>query len=608
MTRGELPSDKRRLRPETLIWGLVVLLAAFIRFYRIGQAPLDVTEASVAWSAWEASQRGTAPSFVGPSPFLLVVTSGIFAISGCASGALARLWPAISGTLLVAVPLLLRSRLGRAGALGTGLLLAISPVAVTASRRLDGATGACLGVALAVAAALRYIDTGRRSWFAVAACSLGLALACGPAHAWQIAVAMSVALIGALGVPMLAERQGGTPAWHSGIAQALRSDAPGGALLVAASLVVFSTGLGWNPRGLSAAANAWVGWGGVVETAVVSIRPTVVVLVYEPLVLCLAVAGMLCAWRAGSAFLSALGYWALAAFAVGGVVPSAVPGAALLVSLPLAFVAGVAVDRIARWSSCQESGVWRPALYSLATVLLWGHTYLALARYAHLGTMQPLLLTALAICLQVVLGLAFATLLNGRQAFHAFSIGASAVLVLWTLASSIRAAHFLAGDPREFVDGRSSGNVAELVSTLMEMSLETYGVTDGLQVAVATSEAREALLWHLRDFHTTVRDVGDGRQLWDVMGADTGTDVVLTAADYAAAARPTDTGYVGHTFHLSQSWNPANAAPSSIWPPDFSASASWLLFREAPGVAPACPVSVWVRRPLVAPGLTPVEH
>ena len=85
-----------------------------------------------------------------PAPCSTRLNSILFALLNAGDG-LARLVPALAGAALVALPAFWRERIGRIGALGAALLLAISPVAIMTSRTASGeviVAGVLMGVAV----------------------------------------------------------------------------------------------------------------------------------------------------------------------------------------------------------------------------------------------------------------------------------------------------------------------------------------------------------------------------------------------------------------------------------------------------------------------------
>lgn len=158
-------------RRERLAWTALLVLTLASRLAWLGDRPPHHDEAVHAHFADELLTRGVYrydPTYHGP--LLFFVTAPVFAVLG-ESAATVRLYPALAGTLLVAVPLLLRRRIGAGTAWWCGALVAISPTFLYYSRfgRND------VPVALFTAAALAFFLRVRRggwkwiAWAGVAA-------------------------------------------------------------------------------------------------------------------------------------------------------------------------------------------------------------------------------------------------------------------------------------------------------------------------------------------------------------------------------------------------------------------------------------------------------
>lgn len=123
-----------RITNEDLLFILAFSLGIGVRLLNLGAASLSDFEARSALQALALSQ-GEAVA-LGPQPGYVMLTGLTFFIFGSAN-ALARLWPAIAGSLLVAVPYFLRRELGSKPALVVAFGLALDP-GLTALSRLAG--------------------------------------------------------------------------------------------------------------------------------------------------------------------------------------------------------------------------------------------------------------------------------------------------------------------------------------------------------------------------------------------------------------------------------------------------------------------------------------
>ncbi len=117
---------------ESGLYLAIILLALAVRLLRLGQNPLSDAEADLALRAL-ALARGETVSFGAQSGYV-VLTGGLFYLFQ-SSAFLARLLPALFGSLLVGMPFLLREQLGRKAGLLFALFLAVDPALVAASAR-----------------------------------------------------------------------------------------------------------------------------------------------------------------------------------------------------------------------------------------------------------------------------------------------------------------------------------------------------------------------------------------------------------------------------------------------------------------------------------------
>ncbi|NSW51923.1 MAG: hypothetical protein HPY85_05420 [Anaerolineae bacterium] len=125
---ANLPSSTKLSLQTWMI--LVVLVAGFLRFYQLGQSPLDNGEALIALDAINTGEiRGdTLPT---------LITSVLFWFMEDSNG-LARAASALAGTCLVLIPLGFRKYLDDIGVIILAAGLALEPSLVAMSRMADG--------------------------------------------------------------------------------------------------------------------------------------------------------------------------------------------------------------------------------------------------------------------------------------------------------------------------------------------------------------------------------------------------------------------------------------------------------------------------------------
>ncbi len=158
-------------RRERVAWGVLLALALALRLVALGARPPHHDEAIHCDFAYNLMTQGTYrydPTYHGP--LIYYVMGPLLMVLG-ATTAVGRLYPALAGAALVALPLLLRRRLGRGAAWWTGLLLALSPVLLYYSRFAREDVPVALYTALALALVLLVRTKGWRviPWIGVAA-------------------------------------------------------------------------------------------------------------------------------------------------------------------------------------------------------------------------------------------------------------------------------------------------------------------------------------------------------------------------------------------------------------------------------------------------------
>lgn len=158
-------------RRERLAWTALIAFALVLRLGALGARPPHHDEAIHCDFAYNLMTQGTYeydPTYHGP--LIYYVMAPLFAILGL-STAVGRLYPALAGVALVALPLALRRRLGSGAAWWSGLLLAISPLLLYYSRFAREDVPVIFFTALAFVLFLRVRRKGWRAipWIGVAA-------------------------------------------------------------------------------------------------------------------------------------------------------------------------------------------------------------------------------------------------------------------------------------------------------------------------------------------------------------------------------------------------------------------------------------------------------
>lgn len=580
----EAPANRWRTL-EILLWLALGIVSAWLRLTDLSAAPLTSQEAAQAVPAYEAARAvGSAANASVPSPsespLLFHLNVLLFALFDGGDG-LARLVPALAGVALTVAPLLLRRYLGAWGALGTGLLLALSPTALVASRTLDGAVPAALGVMLLVGSAARYLDSFGRSWVVWGGLGMALAVTAGPG-AWGFLLGLLLALAGGLWL------------WRAQLPWIWPMVRPalGRALAVAGlGVVAIGTAFGLHPAGLTDVAQQVILWAERFAPGTEPVAsPVLLLAAYEPLVVLAGLAGLGLAARRRHGMGLLWAFWTVVGALQLALMPGRQPVDLLWIVLPLAGLGGLAVDQLAQ--SLLTHGHWlNEGLYLPVSLVLWARCGLSLARYARTGDVTDLAIAVLVVLLQLFLtgALGFALAVPAPDespneatrrgmgvALRAGGLSLGVVLLMVTFATGWGVAHARPSDPRELLHSRP---IAEEVRVLVQVAEQASVLNSGTEAGLSVTflgETDPALAWALRRFERHA-----------VSGLEMAGQPPLVVAP---ADQPPAPGYFGEVFPLRREWTPTGGG---FW------TARWWLYREsaAPPVATDW-VALWLREDL----------
>lgn len=164
-------------RWELGIFGALLAIALGMRLWALDTRALSHDEILHAWFSWRLfSGEGYAHSPMMHGPFQFHGTALSLFIFGD-NLVTTRLLPALFGTALVSVPLLLRPYLGRIGTLFAAAFLAFSPILLYYSRYARNDIYMVVWAVALVGVMFRYLDTGHRRYLFLMALFLALALA-----------------------------------------------------------------------------------------------------------------------------------------------------------------------------------------------------------------------------------------------------------------------------------------------------------------------------------------------------------------------------------------------------------------------------------------------
>lgn len=528
--------EKPWLTVEVGLYLLFIALGMALRLWGLGQRPLSLEEADLAYRAWRFYQ-GLGGDPIG-SPLLFHATALSFLVFG-PSDYVARLIPALAGSALIALPYLLRSRLGRVGALSVSALLAFSPSYIFFSRTLGGEIIVVVGMVAVLFGLLRYGEdrSPRDLWLMAAGLALSLA---------ADSQVYTILIISLSFLPLLL--LSGQPAgigWRNDLS---------GLALFGAILVLVSTGGLMNPGGLQAAIDlfpAWLTqWSGQGPWS----YHLLLLFSYEPLILVLGLLGVGFVGHR-NLFSAFFVYWFGVSLVLYTLMGEKSPATLLLVTLPLIFLAGMLLEELV--ASIGGRMAWgREGLYLALSLPAVVYLFLQWAGYSYFVETGRIFLLFLAfLFLACVLFLSYSWLgrevaVRGGMLLLCLVLGALTWRAGWRVNYEMEMAEPLLGQA-------TSPDIHNLVETLE--SLSNQRERDRHSIGITLLGEDPALLWYLRGFQNT-----------DLISTITGpiaTPVVITLQEELPLPN-----YIGQRFRL---W--------SFWPSqdlDGGALLDWYLYRE----------------------------
>ncbi len=558
----EAPRGGITVSVEALAWVALLAGGAALRAVSLERPPFALAEATRALDAHLVAQGAAPDAWTGD--LTATLTSHLFRPFG-ESEALARLPSAAAGAVLIAMLLLARPLLGRAGALTAALLVALSPLYVFAARSaLPFSAGALLAV-LMVVALFAYLRQPRLwSTFLFA-----LALTLAPLTD-AVAVTAAIAVLAFLVLEVALFRDEAVAgAWRV----FRRSPAHWlvGLLVVAAAIELgfshFGTGTG------GAALPSLEQWADMFDYPRDGRAPeyfAALLLAYDwPLLLAGGTGFAVAASRlmrrgplAVGSFQRFLLLWTAAGALMLGLAAQREAGQVLLVLLPLALWAGLLAEELLAAPDWTVLRRWWPL--PLASLGAAAYAALLLTEWsAPGGDYGPVI--ALVLGGTAVLAAAAYPFL--RRDLAAALLPVAAAVVVAFLAHSSLAVAF--------------GGGAEFATDLRfeESRLRDFRETLDLLVAergggVVVDEALdETLAWPLRDSGLPFTDAFDGA---------------------SAVVAPTDVpplGFVplGDAWRLAEGWYPHDMDPLPLW--------RWLVYRTAYGRLDTVDVRIYVPAP-----------
>jgi len=529
--------ERSWLTVEVGLYLFFIALGTALRLWGLGQRPLSPEEADLAYRAWRFYQ-GLGGDPAG-SPLLFHATALSFLLFG-PSDYVARLIPALAGSALVGLPYLLRSRLGRVGALLVSALLAFSPSYIFFSRILGGEIIVAFGMVSFLFGLLRYGENRSLRDLYLAFAGLALSLVADSEVYTILIISLSF-------LPLLL--LSGQPAGRG-----WRDDLLSGLALLGAIVVLASTGGLLNPGGLQAAIDlfpAWLSrWSGQGPWSYYLL----LFLSYEPLILVL---GLLGAGFVGrrNLFSAFFVYWFGVSLILHTLMGEKSPAALLQITLPLIFLSGMLLEEVivslgGRISWGKEGLYLALSLPAVVYLFLQGGGY----PYFEGGERSFLLFLAL-FFLACVLFLSYSWLgrevaVRGGILLLCLVLGALTWRAGWRVNYGMEMAEPLLGEA-------TSPDIRNLVETLENLSNQRE--RDCHSIGITLVGENPALSWYLRGFPNT-----------DLISTVTGhitTPVVITPQEELPLPN-----YRGQRFRLRSFWSSQGLGGRAFL--------GWYLYRE----------------------------
>ncbi len=557
------------LTVERLAWLAIGFAAAALRLAGLGSRTFDPAEAQQAVAALGAAGLPA----VGTSPLLLSLQRVSFMLLQ-SNELLARIWPALAGVALVLLAYQLRGELGRVGALGAAALLAVSPLLVFWSRSATGESFTLLAAMLLIVA----LSRARRCdpWVIWGAVGLALLVLSSPGGYSLLVLIAPMAVLALMGRRSADESvRPDRSQWLTG-------------LLVFVGLVALgATAMFFNPVGFAAVADLPAAWlRGIVSASGYSpFWLAAQVTLGEMLMLVAGIAGLVIGLRRRDWFAQALGLWLLLGLALLVLRSGRTPADAALLVLPLALLAGIAIEAfVARLSLSGEAT--EAAVLLVACLVVLGAAAIWLADYARSldGTPSPVFLFSAAAALVVLLAilLAYFVVFGAHVTWQVAVLVAAIALGLLTV--RMTALTSFNHDPLRWgsvANARGASDGPNLTAFLEQLAAQRGSDLRDLPVllvAAPGSEPSPMVRWLMRDAAT--------REAAGAAGAGPDDVLVSLADDPAPGGDDPAAPLVGRSFRIAEQWSPAGLRGSPLW--------KWLLYGRFDGLDGEPRAVVWL--------------
>ncbi len=538
------------VRADTLLWLGIIAAAAALRIARLDALPLTFEESARAFDALRVSQDSVPEGWNGD--LAAVVTSYLFRLFE-EGELIARVAPAVAGSVMVAAVWLGGRGLGRVGALTAAALLAFSPLALLFARSaLPFSLGGLLAVAMAVAL-LSYLREPRAHTAFLFAAAFGLALS-----ADVVATTAAIAVVAFLLLEPIIAR-GGAVARAWGVFRRSPSHWLSVLLVLAAAVQLGVTHFGTflelsQPAGLTL-------WGDIFDAPRDGRQPEyqmALLLAYDwPILLVGGTGAVVFALRLVRRGVSALTppqrfvlLWVVAASVVVALARQREAGQMLILIVPLALLGGLLAEELLRalhWAVLRR---WWPAVAAALALLASAALITTIWAEEGIGGAERLYLVLALGGAALILTVCYSILGRGAAVISVAVVAAVAFAFLahtdLSLIRDDKAAEFA-------VDVRTTERIEQFREVVEQFVAGRAG-----PVLIDPALA-EPLAWYLRDVTVTFAEPDD-----------------VAGAVVVPVGREVD-GFTtsGEAWRLGKGWYPADLDLLPLW--------RWLVFREAYG-------------------------
>lgn len=552
----------------------ILAASAFLRLYELGKLPLNPDEAEAAWSAWRFLQPGVEQlAFNSPAYFAATLLPA--QLFGFSDGVM-RLVPAVAGIGIVALPWLLRKRLGNIGSLTLAGLLAISPLNGAVSRMAGGDSIALFAALLFVISWVRFRDSGHSRWLTTLLMALGVGLASSGLFYGALAT-----LLTAVGAQSLSSQS------SAKIKLGLTDRIPGrdGLLISAGTFLAVSSILFLYPAGLSASSRLLVSWlarfslrGGFEQL----INPFLTLGRYELPLFMPGIVAVVWAITGNRRMARFCIYWLFALIVLIVVQPGYTQNA-LLALVPGYLLVSMLANDLLR--ERMGGATWLSVLIVPTSGML---ILVNVARYSRAAAFNPQELAHLWVAVMI-----FAVALAALYFIGSWDAGAAVrgAFIGWILFLSFYSwgtgwwlAHEAANDPRaRWIEVGTDDDTLLLRDVVERISQQATGASTTLDIYSMVDS--HALRWYLRDF--------PGLSFGDVLPEGSDPTVIISGSQTVVAP---GSDYLGADFGLEQR---GSMPLDSGGPSPFLEAIRWWLFHDSTIGVSRADVVLWWRSDLI---------